>query len=150
MTAATDLPPRVAAAMGTITCARYCELVGISSSTLGRWVREHVLRPGGGVGPRGGPASSFTAEDVDFGRELRAYLRRYSGGVTLIAAATAVRYLRLQHADWAAGRTMSPETEQALDAWIAADPRCTRAPTEWGPVAPAAIPGRAGGTRPAS
>lgn len=73
---------------GEIGCKIFCERVGISQSTLSRWVAEKVVVPDR-VGSHF--RQVFTEEDVQFGRELIELLNKRKGEYSLQQMVKVVR-----------------------------------------------------------
>jgi hypothetical protein len=67
----------------------YCRRVGISESTLYRWVGERVVVPAHYVGPR--HRQVFTEEDVRFGSALKCALDKHRGEYSLKQMVEVVR-----------------------------------------------------------
>lgn len=73
-----------------LTRRRFCELVGIHSTTLRRWEAAGVVTPKLETIMRS-PTYVFARVDVAFGRRLVALLQEQSGRISLIEAAEQLR-----------------------------------------------------------
>ncbi len=73
-----------------LTRKRFCDLVGISVTTLRRWENAGVVEPHIEI-VLGSPTKVFQADDVEFGHRLRAEIERRPGELSLREAAALVR-----------------------------------------------------------
>jgi DNA-binding transcriptional MerR regulator len=73
-----------------LTRRRFCELVGIHGKTLTKWERAGVLEPATAV-ILNSPTRVFSADDVEFGQALIAFLHRHPGRYSVAEAAEVVR-----------------------------------------------------------